>query len=1075
MTTRPESAATPSGFFVLRTPLLPYALLRELTADLTAPRATTDDDLTRALASDRARVTARLRELAMDPIVREAIFIASPSLDEALSLWLGDVSSTRAQGVAEVLLRYVGRMTARATPFGLFSGYTLGSFARETRIELAPRERYRRSTRLDMHYLSALCDALERDPAVRATRVFRPSTGLYPVAGQLRYAEARTDPRTRERSYHLVSVERSAALDTLLARAKHGARPSELVEALVASDATLDREEAEAFVEVVIDSQILVSDLAPTITGDESVEGVLCALDASEVTRETAARLRSVRESVATLDAGLGEVPSRYGEVADELRALPAEVELARLFQVDLCKPAVACELGRAAQRELDNTVRLLAHLATPGEYDRLRKFREAFVERYEGRTVPLAEALDEESGVGFAGENEGGFDPAPLLDGLDFQGGVAAPKVTYGARAAHLARGLARAQSSRSLVWELDDDDLDVLSLKESPELPVSFALLASIVARSGEAVERGEFHLVVQGMAGPSGANLLGRFCHADPALQAQVEAYLREEEKRVPSEGAIFAEVVHLPEGRLGNILCRPRLRAYEIPYLGRASADDDHLLPITDLRVTVRGKRVILSSERLGCEVVPRLTSAHNHPSAELALYRFLCALQFEGQTHAFGWTWGPHTNASFLPRVARGRVVLSLARWNLDVRDLHPLAGLRGVTLYRAVQTLREALGLPRFVGLVDRDHVLPLDLDSVMHVESLAQAARTMTKVSLVETLSEGGLVAHGPEGSFVHELVVPYVRGVSRSPPARFATPSAVTVKRTFAPGSEWLYAKLYTGTAGADKVLTEVIAPWIGGLRAEGALDRWFFLRYADPRWHVRVRVRADSERVRSVVLPRLHEAVAPWLDDGRVVKMALDTYEREVERYGGDAGIELAEKVFQADSDAALAILGGLDADGGSDARWRLVLRGMHLLLTDLGLDLDARHRAVSALRDSFAAEHATGASFDKQLGAKFRAERASLEASLTVGTGVDHPLDAGFAMLDARSAALAETVTELRERAKTGRLSVTRIELAQSFVHLHANRVLRAEHRAHELVLFDFLARIYQSERARGKGG
>lgn len=1069
MTTRPESAATPSGFFMLRTPLMPYALLRELTADLAAPRATTDDELTRALASDRERVAARLRELATDPVVREAVFVASPSLDEALSVWLGDATSPRAQGVAEALLRYVGRMAARATPFGLFSGYTLGSFARETRVELAPRGHYRRSTRLDMHYLSALCDALERDPAVRATRVFRPSTGLYPAAGQLRYAEARTDPRTRARSYHLVSVERSPALDAVLTRAKHGARPSELVEALLASGATLDREEAVAFVEVVIDSQILVSDLAPTLTGDEPLEGVLRALDASEVTREAAARLRSARESVATLDAVLGEVPSRYREVADELRALPAEVEVARLFQVDLCKPAVACELGRAAQRELDNAVRLLARLAAPGEYDPLRRFREAFVERYEGRTVPLAEALDEESGVGFAGENEGGFDPAPLLDGLDFQGGAAAPKVTYGARAAHLARGLSRAQSSRSLTWELDDSDLDALSLKETPELPVSFALLAEVVARSDEAVERGDFHVVVRGMVGPSGANLLGRFCHADPALRAHVEAYLREEEKRVPSAGAVFAEVVHLPEGRLGNILCRPRLRAYEIPYLGRAGADDDHLLPITDLRVTVRGRRVVLSSERLGCEVVPRLTSAHNHPAAELALYRFLCALQFEGQTHAFGWAWGPHASAPFLPRVTRGRLILSLARWNLDAHDLRPLAGLRGTALYRSLQALRQALGLPRFVGLVDGDHVLPLDLDSVLHVESLAQIARSTAKVSLVETLTDEGLVARGPEGGFVHELVVPYVRGMRASPPAPFAAPRAVTVKRTFAPGSEWLYAKLYTGTAGADRVLTELIAPWVAGLRRDGALDRWFFLRYADPRWHVRVRVRADAERVRSVVLPRLHEAVAPWLEDGCVVKVSLDTYEREVERYGGDAGIELAEAVFEADSDASLAIVGELAAEGGADARWRLALRGMHLLLTDFGLDLDARHRAVSALRQSFGTEHATGASFEKQLGAKFRSERASVEALLTTSAG------AGFAMLGARSEAIATAAEELRERARAGRLSVTTTELAQSFLHLHANRVLRAEHRAQELVLYDFLTRIYQSERARRRGG
>jgi len=40
------------------------------------------------------------------------------------------------------------------------------------------------------------------------------------------------------------------------------------------------------------------------------------------------------------------------------------------------------------------------------------------------------------------------------------------------------------------------------------------------------------------------------------------------------------------------------------------------------------------------------------------------------------------------------------------------------------------------------------------------------------------------------------------------------------------------------------------------------------------------------------------------------------------------------------------------------------------------------------------------------------------------------------------------------------------------LAGSFLHLHANRVLRAAARAQELVLYDFLARLYESRLAHG---
>ena len=39
-----------------------------------------------------------------------------------------------------------------------------------------------------------------------------------------------------------------------------------------------------------------------------------------------------------------------------------------------------------------------------------------------------------------------------------------------------------------------------------------------------------------------------------------------------------------------------------------------------------------------------------------------------------------------------------------------------------------------------------------------------------------------------------------------------------------------------------------------------------------------------------------------------------------------------------------------------------------------------------------------------------------------------------------------------------------------ELAVSYLHMHANRLLRSAHRAQELVLYDFLARLYQSQAA-----
>jgi thiopeptide-type bacteriocin biosynthesis protein len=503
-------------------------------------------------------------------------------------------------------------------------------------------------------------------------------------------------------------------------------------------------------------------------------------------------------------------------------------------------------------------------------------------------------------------------------------------------------------------------------------------------------------------------------------------------------------------------MGNILCRPVLRAYEIPYLGRSGAPEEAQIPVSDLRISIAGQRIVLRSARLGREVIPRMTTAHNTGIAALGVYRFLAALHAQDMS-SIGWSWGPFDGAAFTPRVTHGRLVLAPARWTVLASELKGATSLEPAQRYRRVQAMRAAHRLPRWVALADGDNVLPLDLDNALHVDTLATFAKNRPALTLVEVApGEEDLVASGPEGRFVHEIVVPFVSVREPAAPRLPRVPQALQVAlatRKLPPATDWLYAKLYTGTAAADAVLVNVVAPLLSEMRDAGACDRWFFIRYGDPDWHLRVRLHGEPARLLREALPRLLELARPWLDDGRIWKIQLDTYEREIERYGGHAGMDLAEDVFSADSEAALGIVERLEPGEGNDARWRLALRGIHLLLLDLGLDLPLRATIMRTMREAYAREHNADAALDAALGARFRAERPALEALLATKVGAEHPLDPGFVVLEARSAKLAE--------------------LAQSFVHMHVNRVLRSEQRTQELALCDFLARLYESEVARSR--
>ncbi|MBN2563629.1 MAG: hypothetical protein JXQ75_22140, partial [Phycisphaerae bacterium] len=107
---------------------------------------------------------------------------------------------------------------------------------------------------------------------------------------------------------------------------------------------------------------------------------------------------------------------------------------------------------------------------------------------------------------------------------------------------------------------------------------------------------------------------------------------------------------------------------------------------------------------------------------------------------------------------------------------------------------------------------------------------------------------------------------------------------------------------------------------------------------------------------------------------------------------------------------------------------------------------------------------------------QLGDKFRKEMerkdlTALRALLDTANDEQSPLKPGLLALGRRSEQLAPIVAELKAARQSGRVSLPLTELAPSYVHMHANRLLRSAQRAQELVIYDFLLRLYKSKAAR----
>jgi thiopeptide-type bacteriocin biosynthesis protein len=1047
---------------VLRAPLLPLATLHEWSQE-----------------RDVAEARRRLAELLDDALLAEALYLASPSLAAAVGTWRAAPESTAGQATERALVRYLARAATRCTPFGLFASVSVGRFSTADNapagtLQLAARTALRRRSRLDNDYLFAACAELARDPNLQRELRYAPNSSLYRVADRFRYAEARVVGATR--TYHLVAIEPTPYLEAVLARAEAGATLAEL-RAVLCQDPDISADEADAYLLQLIETQVLESDLQPPVTGADPLRHLAAALRATNAGATAGTAFEHAAAVLTSLDRAPAQgSPSRYDELAATLRTgVPFPVDPARLVQVDALRPVEEARLGPAIMARITTAIDVLRRIAGRGDDASWASFRAAFVRRYETRTVPLVEVLDEEVGIGFGAT--GSADAAPLIAGLAFPPVAAAPTPPFGRVAALLAGrvGMCLRRGDAELV--LDDAALGELAAPDAARLPPSFAVNCTLLASAADALATGEVDVFLRFVDGAPGTRLLGRFADLDHDLAALVASNIQAEEALQPS--ATFAEIVHLPEGRIGNVLMRPVLRPVEIVFMGSGNASAATQLPVTDLLISIVDGRVVVSSRRLGCEVAPRLASAHGVGAHSLRAYAFLTALANQGVDTAH-WDWGGLAALPALPRVRYRHVILARAQWRLDRNEVQAITsahsdgpGGRRATM-QAVARIRAGRALPRWIVLADGDNELPVDLDNELSVASFVHLLRGKASATLLEFLPDPSrLCVDGPDGAYAHELVIPFVR-TAPEPPALTAPGHPTSLVRRYPPGSEWLYAKIFCGTATTDGILRDAVRPTVEAGRAAALIDRWFFVRYRDGGPHVRLRFRGVARQLLSDVWPGLLARLSETLANGGAWQVQLDTYEREVERYGGPAGIELCEQLFAADSDAVVASLVGREGDAGADLAWRLALRGLDGWFDDFGLDPARRLAFVTRLRDQFAAEHHATTEFHRQLGRLFRERAEVIEATLAPPSA-STPLDLvpGIATLAERSRAVAPVVTALRERAARGELTSTLDALLSDVAHMHVNRMLSSAQRQQEFVLYDLLRRHYARVRGRSR--
>lgn len=287
--------------------------------------------------------------------------------------------------------------------------------------------------------------------------------------------------------------------------------------------------------------------------------------------------------------------------------------------------------------------------------------------------------------------------------------------------------------------------------------------------------------------------------------------------------------------------------------------------------------------------------------------------------------------------------------------------------------------------------------------------------------------------------------------------------------LKRTYIPGSEWFYVKIYTGIKSADKILINNISPIIHQLIKENIIEKWFFIRYTDPDFHLRIRAYTKDKCNIVYILNLFYTRLNALNKDNLVWKIQVDTYNRELERYGYSL-ITYGESIFHIDSNCILSILKCVNKTKNEHYRWMVALKLVDSFLSDFSFTLEQKLYYVNKVSNAFRNEFGYNEFNSKQLNEKYRILRPTINGVLDE-TKLDEVLSKMNQYIIKRSKELNPLVTELKRRAN--KLNININFLLSSYIHMMINRLFCSKNRLHELMIYDLLTRHYKSELARKK--
>lgn len=865
------------------------------------------------------KMSEQIQEFINNPIFMEGIEIASPDLYNKIEKAKVDGSVLFDKKIYSSLLKYATRAYSRTTPFGLFTGFGIGYFSEKTNMFVSQDSNYQKRARADMEWVNKMVSILENDFKFMTHIKLYSNDSTY-LKGErlLNTYLLNQDMQGKGEENTVASVRVTKQLEYVLQLCAKGNEFGKTVIALQEYNSNVEKVVIEEYIKKLLQNGYLYSELRMQKSNIDPLRYIAKYVRRFETDKIKYSDINRIIDLIDQYNEGkIGDGEAQIRNIKLKMQEIAS---VKNYLQVDYKLKLQKENIGENVKNKCEEIVTALMDLGMCfSEPQHLQKYKKIFMEKYGVyREIPILELLDSDMGIGA---------PEGYLRPNQFKGSFGNfSNIRNEAKEKFKQMILSKVIYANYVGDEsitITDQDIEKIKSwkndKYAVEYPSSIDMNFMIFAEDITSLNSGKYKLAV----GPNwGTNMagrtLGRFSDMLKEKEKKLYDGLYREDKNLIEDEYILSEIVEEPSrGRLGNVILNENSAEYQTT-IGCMKNMNVKQINVKDILVGIDRKtnNFYLKSKIYGKKIKytsfnmlnPLLNSNVGRFIKEVSSIEILKFYQVM-QTLAMD-------EFTYMPRVEYNNCILQPRIWRLSMDTLDMPKTYN--EFKKNFSLWKRKWKLPNHVYQKKHDDIFIYDFNNDIQLEELFRSLKREKNILLTEYGKEKFWLENPSGEKFYSEFVFSFFRekkhGISKMDKKEiFAINSCISKNQ--APEIEkenvricginedgWLYFKLYCREL--DAIITNEVLPFCKQWMEKGVIKQFYFIRYADPDIHIRLRIQMNDfkENTNNIIC-------YTWLNNlsrnSKIKEYTINIYERELERYGGAIPFDYVEKFFCLDS--------------------------------------------------------------------------------------------------------------------------------------------------------------------------